>query len=174
MDVWGWASWRRVWKFYDVEIANNRTDDVLKAIEESNLSAYNKKVHRRFVKEVRNGLSTWDVQFSLLFMVKKMLSIVPRERLIANVGLASPQATHTGGYVYWNKRWSQTGRVVFPLCHPDAVVCDDNADKLHDRIFGAFFPRALTWLGCKVPILRDFLDSFGKRVESFLPILFRL
>ena len=108
-------------------------------------------MYKRFANDLENGLSTWDLQFSFVSLDKGWLNIVPAKRLVANVGLADTRATHTGGYIYWGNDWSRAGSLEFPLVHPSEVVCDDAADRLHERIFGAFFPRGLTWLGTKFP-----------------------
>ena len=110
MDVWGWASWRRVWKDYDVEMAQDG-DEVSSLVANAESTAYYRNFYMAIANAVRNGLSTWDVQFSLLFLKKGYLSIVPKVRLVANVGLADSRATHTGGYVYWAHEWAQTGVV---------------------------------------------------------------
>ena len=172
MDVWGWASWRRVWKDYDVDIAN-KVEDVSELIAKNSATAYYKKFYMAIARAVSTGLSTWDVQFSLLFMQKNYLSVVPKVRLVANVGLADLRATHTGGYVYWAREWARTG-VVDVCAHPAAVICDEAADRLRERIEGAILPRGLTWLGAKCPSLCGIISGIGGVFEKLLPFLFRL
>lgn len=172
MDVWGWASWRRVWKDYDIDICSN-TERALAIVASSDMTPYNKKVFRKFVFDVANGLSTWDVQLALLLMERKSLTIIPRERLTVNVGFSDDRATHTAGYVFWNTEWSTAGGVSFPLSHPLVVLRDEKADTLHDKLFGAIFPRALTFIGCKFPVCRKVIDSIYTIVKGFLLLLNR-
>ena len=94
--------------------------------------------------------------------------------LIANAGVADDRATHTGGYVYWGKDWSRAGSLPFPLVHPSVVSCDHRADVLREKIEGAIFPRALTFIGARLPCLRHFITLVGKCVEAAFPILFRV
>ena len=110
MDVWGWASWRRVWKGYDVDIADNPTI-VAAIVNNTRANTYYKRFYGAIANAVSNGLSTWDIQFYLLFLKKNYLSVVPRVRLVANVGLADRRATHTGGYVYWGREWAKAGQL---------------------------------------------------------------
>lgn len=171
MDVWGWASWRRVWNQYDVEVAG-REEEYLEAIDNSTATPYMRNVYRGFLSAVKGGLSTWDVQLSLLFISKHLLSIVPRERLVTNVGISDERATHTGGYIYWNDKWAKVGTIDFPLVHPVEVSCDNKADYIRERMEGATLPRGLTWIGSKCPHLSWLLTCTGRILESIAPFLF--
>jgi hypothetical protein len=172
MDVWGWASWRRVWKDYTVEIPD--VEEISKLIDGAKLTSYCKNFFRKLSNDVvTNGLSTWDVQFSLLFLKKDYFSVVPKERLTVNVGVSDSRATHTGGYIYWGREWSKASSMNFPICHPTNVVCDEKADYIRERMEGAVFPRGLTWLGVKFPFLCRWLSMFGRFIQKIMPFLFR-
>ena len=172
MDIWGWASWRRVWCEYDVEMSSfrNRLPEI---IENAEITPYYKKVLRAFVDAVNNGLSTWDVQFAVLSLAKNWLNIVPKTSLVANAGLADDRATHTGGWIYWGEKWSKAGSLIPPLTHPQEIVCDAPADRLRERMEGAIFPRGLTWLGAKLPSLCGILARIGAVAERIAPFLFK-
>lgn len=171
MDVWGWASWRRVWNQYDVEVAGHE-DEYMEAIDNSAATPYMRNVYRKFLCDVKSGLSTWDVQLSLLFLSRHMLSIVPKERLVTNSGIADKRATHTGGYVYWNDEWAKIGTLSFPLVHPAEVSCDKKADYIRERMEGAILPRGFTWLGAKCPHISRVLACMGRMIETVAPFLF--
>lgn len=172
LDIWGWASWRRVWQKYDVTMAKY-ADRAETLIERSKMLPYGKMFMRKGLAEVRAGLNTWDFQFALMFLAEGYFAIAPREKLVANAGLCDAAATHTGGYNYYAPRFAKAGHVGFPLVHPAAVVCDEWADRRREQMEGAIFPRGLTWLGCKVPCLCPLLSVIGRIVESALPIVFR-
>ena len=171
MDVWGWASWRRVWNQYDVEVAGHE-EEYMEAIGNSAATPYIRNIYTKFLVDVSNGLSTWDVQLSLLFLSRHMLSIVPRERLVTNAGIADKRATHTGGYVYWDDEWKKIGTLDFPLVHPTEVSCDKRADYIRDRMEGAILPRSFTWLGAKCSPISRALAYTGRVVETVAPFLF--
>ena len=172
MDVWGWASWRRVWRNYDLNIARHK-EFAKKIIHDSHMSTRYKKMFYGFVDDLSTGLDAWDIQFSIMLLLHGWWSIVPKTRLVANAGLADDRATHTGGYIYWGKDWSKAGTLEFPLIHPEAVVCDDAADRLREKIECAIFPRGLTWLGAKFPFLCGLMTFIGKVAEKISPFLFR-
>ena len=172
MDIWGWASWRRAWKEYDVEMASFK-DRLPEVIKHADITPYYKKVLRGFIAGLDNGLSTWDVQFAMLSLRKGWLNIVPRRRLVANVGITDNRATHTGGWIYWGDEWSKAEALDFPLVHPQKIACDKSADYIRERMDGALFPRGLTWLGAKFPSLCGILKSIGGTIRTIAPFLFK-
>ena len=172
LDIWGWASWRRVWRKYDVTMAKY-VDRAEALIDHSKMSPYGKMFMRKGLREVREGLNTWDFQFSLMFLAEGYLAVSPREKLVANAGVCDAAATHTGGYNYYAPRFAKARHMEFPFVHPDVVACDEWADRRREQMEGAIFPRGLTWLGCKFPALCPVLSMIGRVVESVLPIVFR-
>jgi len=173
MDVWGWASWRRVWNQYSVDFSALGREPS-ETIEMSDMTRYMKKVYHGYLRDLERGLSTWDVQMSILFLERGWLSVVPKVRLVANCGIAENRATHTGGYDYWGKDLCRTGSLCFPLVHPSEISRDRRADILREKIEGAIFPRALTFIGTKFHFLRKLLTLTGRCIERICPILFRI
>lgn len=174
LDIWGWASWRRTWAKYDVTMAPyiGHADEV---IESSGMTPYFKMFMHKGIQDVQAGrCNTWDFQFALAALSMKWLCVVPRQRLVANIGLTDVDATHTNGYNYYAGRFVMSGVIDSPIAHPTAVVCDEWADRRRERMEGAIFPRGLTWLGSKMPWLCPLLSAAGKIVERIAPILFRL
>lgn len=92
--IWGWASWKRVWKNYDVDFKEDQIER-LKIIKEK---AHNKE-EVRFWKfhfnNVANGqINTWDAQVTYMCFKKDYLNILPSGNLIQNIGFTE-NATHT-------------------------------------------------------------------------------
>jgi hypothetical protein len=170
MDIWGWASWRRAWKLYDVDM-KPYIADLDSIINSSSMIRYMKRVKHEGALRAMEKLSTWDFQFSIASLANHWLNIVPRERLVVNVGQFDQSAVHTGGYNYWAKDFETMGKIEFPLCHPKEVVCDDAADRRRERIEAASFPRALTWIGAKFPVLAEMLDCVGDALVARIPKL---
>lgn len=93
--VWGWASWRRAWKNYDVELKKYERVDAS--------SIFNKIFDNVIVTEkwesiyndlLEGKIDTWDYQLALTNMFSSGLSIIPNVNLIKNIGFGS-NATHT-------------------------------------------------------------------------------
>lgn len=92
-SVWGWASWRRAWKDYDVSLSSwpQRRNDVLTLTHNRKLARIQEKLFDR----VHAGeIDTWDYQVSYMLWSTSRLVVVPRLNLVENVGFG-PDATHT-------------------------------------------------------------------------------
>ncbi len=122
--IWGWASWRRVWKNYDVNFkywelakqnANLRDSLFLNKREAIYFTS--------FINDTltgKNGLNTWDVQYLFMLRVHNQLSICPKVNLVTNIGLNDPNATHTTSKS--NKNYVESEAICLPLQHPEYIL----------------------------------------------------
>ncbi len=93
--IWGWATWRRAWEKYDLnmeEWPRYKKEGALKVF-------YSQRFMQRFVSDMFDDAqtgrcTTWDVQWFYTCLFNNALSITPRVNLISNVGLVG---THTSG-----------------------------------------------------------------------------
>lgn len=128
MSIWGWATWRRAWRTYDVEIKiwpKLKCDKFLKSKTIS-------RTEQRYWSNVFDGvyegqIDTWDYQWVLCNWIQNRLSIVPAVNLISNIGFRS-DATHTGNASIYSKM--KTGDLSFPLVHPDYMYPNSLADTV--------------------------------------------
>ena len=93
--VWGWASWRRVWNDYDVELSkyqNIDSEKIFKSIFENDIIV--EKWQSIYLELLENKIDTWDYQHTLSNIFNNGLSIIPNVNLIKNIGFG-PLATHT-------------------------------------------------------------------------------
>jgi hypothetical protein len=94
---WGWASWRRVWKDYDVEMKLWGKDRKTKLIKEFANNKFLVEKYWYFLFDLfyfKVDEGSWDAQFSYLLFKNKMLSIVPSKNLIENIGYNSNFSVH--------------------------------------------------------------------------------
>jgi hypothetical protein len=128
--IWGWASWRRAWALYD------RTASVWPEFFRSGafeaVTEPAERVHwqRAFDNVQRRGLDAWDYQLALTCWSQSMLSIVPNQNLISNIGFG-PDATHTHSAGPTSNM--PTAALSFPLVHPRLVVPNSQADAFVAR-----------------------------------------
>lgn len=127
VHIWGWASWRRTWRQYDVAMKlwpEVRDTDLLLDVAGSRRSA---EGWRARFDAVHNGsLDTWDYQLTFTCWMQHMLCIIPNVNLVSNVGFG-PTATHTlddGPLANVPVR-----PMSFPLRHPPYVIRDLVADR---------------------------------------------
>ncbi|HEX3356795.1 MAG TPA: hypothetical protein VHS31_07485 [Tepidisphaeraceae bacterium] len=131
--IWGWASWRRAWKFYDPDMKvwpQVRDGGWLKDIfREPVLVDY----WRRMMQHTFDGnIDTWDYQWIFTLWVNSGLAVIPNNNMISNIGFG-PDAAHTRGYVpYAEKPLQETP---FPLKHPSFVIRDSWAEKVTEQGF---------------------------------------
>ncbi len=94
---WGWATWRRAWKYYDIEMKtwyeenkqeqiNFICEDAYEQIEWTNL----------FNKTFNNLNNSWAYRWTYTCWMQNGLSIIPNTNLVSNIGFDA-NATHTIG-----------------------------------------------------------------------------
>lgn len=129
--IWGWASWRRAWKSYDVSMKlwpQFRDDKCL-----DNLFA-NKTIktywHTAFEATHSGEIDTWDYQWVFASWANNMISIMPNVNLISNIGFGA-NATHTQGSSIYADMSVQP--ISFPLVHPNLILPHMVADDFTSR-----------------------------------------
>ena len=136
--LWGWATWRRAWHYYDVDMtlwpeikAQNRLKDIL---EDSNAVKYWLDKFQMIYDGRERQADTWDYQWTFACWLQSGLTILPNVNLVSNIGF-SPDATHT------LNKWSRAanlpvGAINFPLKHPPYMVRNAQADAFtHNVLF---------------------------------------
>ncbi|MGP1383594.1 MAG: glycosyltransferase family 2 protein [Thainema sp.] len=125
---WGWATWKRAWKHYDVNMhlwPEVRDDKWLENI----LDNSKEERHRRkiFQKVYDNQLDSWAYGWELACWLQNGLTVLPQNNLVSNIGF-SIQGTHTK-FAKSDFSNMQTSHMKFPLLHPPFVIRNAEADK---------------------------------------------
>lgn len=86
--IWGWATWRRAWSLYDINMREWPKFSMKKYI----YKIYsNKKIsillENMFKETYKGNINTWDIQWLFTCIVNNGLSICPKYNLISNVGI---------------------------------------------------------------------------------------
>ena len=130
--IWGWGTWRRVWKSFDVD--KSYSEDCIRTIF-SVLKLKNHQINSILnnYKKIRNGLiDTWDMQFGIYILENNYLCIYPKNNLIKNIGF-DHFATNTHGddtsvgvnHIYSKQfennviLWEESDRLRFNIEMPD-------------------------------------------------------
>jgi len=92
---WGWASWRRAWQHYRVDIpfwpAWKNTSDWRKKLPDP----IERKIWADLLDRVQGGeIDTWDYQWTATAWYHGGLTATPQVNLVTNIGFG-PDATHT-------------------------------------------------------------------------------
>lgn len=102
-SIWGWATWRRAWALYDINMSDWETLSAQKQI----AYLYSKRYLVRYFTKIfdvayRNQVDTWDIQWFFCCLFNNGLSIVPRVNLITNIGVAGTHTIGTKGHPHFN------------------------------------------------------------------------
>lgn len=143
--IWGWATWRRAWKSYDVRASiwpRFRDEGYLERL----LIPAERPTWCRHLDGVYSGqIDTWDYQWTLTCWANSMLTILPQENLISNIGFGM-NATHTKT----PSRYASmaTSSIQWPLLHPSIVAANALADArtAADQYSGTWLRRLLARL----------------------------
>ncbi|MDR2475464.1 MAG: hypothetical protein LBD45_06370, partial [Bacteroidales bacterium] len=130
--IWGWASWKRVWKNYDVNFSywneamqnRNKRKSLFKNLREEIYFS-------SFIADTLQGdkgINTWDVQYLYMLRVQNQLAIYPAVNLVTNIGLHSDNATHTVSRKAL-KSYILPESISFPLKHPRYILSDAKIDS---------------------------------------------
>lgn len=143
LSCWGWATWRRAWKYHDMTCRSwptfgqgNRLCEILR--DQTLMNYYARFFDLAFRK--KGDVDFWDYQWLFACWNQGGLSVAPNRTLITNIGWG-PDATHTFGEA--DKRANiPLGEMVFPLKHPPAVARDKFADrKFIEEVLLPYLPR---------------------------------
>jgi hypothetical protein len=94
--IWGWASWRRAWKYYDPDMKSwtefKQQNLLSQLFENPDEVMY---WHKVFERTASGDIDTWDFQWQYTCWVQNGLSILPNVNLTSNLGYDRTDATHT-------------------------------------------------------------------------------
>lgn len=124
--VWGWASWRRAWNDYDVELHKYKEENAEEAFKNIFSNAIVAESWRKIFNELLNNkIDTWDYQWSITNFFNNGLSIIPNVNLISNIGFGV-NATHTNDVndVVSNLKTE----MLLEITHPLVIVPNKTAD----------------------------------------------
>ncbi|MDM8542634.1 hypothetical protein QUF90_16285 [Desulfococcaceae bacterium HSG9] len=137
--TWGWASWRRAWKYYDYEM---KTWPEFKKSEMLGMVCDDPYEQRFFTRlfdamyENPDRENTWDHQWKYVCWSQSGLSIEPSVNLVANLGLGRCDATHTTDENPLLEQLSET-KDIWEIKHPPFVVRHRAADAyIFDYVAG--------------------------------------
>lgn len=165
--IWGWASWRRAWKHYDVAMKdwpNWRDQGGLSEISNGN-ARFERYWRMTFDKAFAGKIDTWDYQWTFTCWRYGMLSTLPAFNQTNNLGFCA-EATHTTASAPKYVTESTPCALDFPLKHPPDVEAVDRRDRLIDRhVFGLTLANDLL-LGIRnIPILGPTLSRIRHAIE---------
>lgn len=125
--IWGWASWRRAWEHYDVNLSDIDYFISQDGFQKS-LGNYlgDLKQHMIYNSVIRDNVDTWAMQWGYARHKNNALTCIPSFSLIKNIGFGE-NATHTFGD---NLDGVVDHEIIFPLRENHFIVSDESYDEL--------------------------------------------
>ncbi|MGB3721660.1 MAG: hypothetical protein WA979_02430 [Pacificimonas sp.] len=144
MHIWGWASWRRAWKNYDLSMSDWGSEAAVAAI--SQALGHRKKSVRFWIDifdQAKAGkIDTWDYQWVYSAWRHGMTALTPSRNMIRNLGFGD-DATHTTGPAPRQVQKLKLNSPTFPIRHPVSLSVNEKRERrVESDAFGiSRFPR---------------------------------
>lgn len=139
--IWGWATWRRAWNYYDVEMKSwlqMQSSGLLNSVCDDPLEA---AFWTRIFDAVANNLiDTWDYQWICACWTQKALAIIPEVNLVSNIGFGEG-ATHT--HIADSPMANLPFTDLWEIDHPKFIVRNQTPDRYYfNHVLGGEAMRA--------------------------------
>ena len=126
---WGWATWRRAWKFHDFDMKRYREIADKKYLEGYYNSIYESDYFEYVFAKVHNGdrRNIWDYQWQFACLINSGLVVVPVSNLVVNIGLGvlATNTLHRDGIGHH----LELEELYWPLRHPEYVMVNRWEEK---------------------------------------------
>lgn len=167
--VWGWASWRRAWKHYDVNIAQWPKTKL-----QVGQPPYRptQKLHRAYWNLVfdltyKQQIATcWDHQWTYTHWVQDALCVTPSRNLVQNIGFGT-EATHTSvtepAYI---QQLSVATQFQMDEAAPRIVNNSDYYQAMSRVVLGISVPTLIRLSLRKFPALFSVLKNLSNKVRA--------
>ena len=127
---WGWASWRRAWQHYDIEMklwSTIREGNWLKDILGDEQAV---KYWQAIFQSTYDGvINSWAYRWTFACWIQSGLTILPNVNLVSNIGF-SLESTHTKRLNKFANKFANMPleAIKFPIQHPQFLIRDIKAD----------------------------------------------
>lgn len=129
--IWGWATWRRAWQTYDVEMKDFNEIEcnkmLVRIFEQQNVRGYWSNIFNKVNEKL---FDTWDYQWTYRVWKENGLAIVPQKNLVSNIGFFE-SALHTSDKNSWLSNLETSALEV--LKYPSRKKVQRTADNYTSR-----------------------------------------
>lgn len=157
-NIWGWATWSRTWQeFRKSQAVSDLSESEIQKILQS-IGGRSQRSSFGKLLRLSSGLDSWAIQFVTFSYLNGLMSAVPSQNLVTNVGFGA-DSTHTK-FESWADE-IPLGNLRFPLRHPEEISPNHRQMKREARI------KSLNWI--RYPLIHP-LDA-AKRIFRYLRTL---
>jgi len=131
--IWGWATWRRAWKFHDYKMPLFAEVDKKRYLSPGYSSIYERDLFQYVFGKMYTGddpvtsrRNIWDYQWQFACRIHSGLVIVPGVNLVGNIGFGEG-ATNVFGQSLGQGLKNE--EIDLPLVHPEFIMVDKRREK---------------------------------------------
>jgi hypothetical protein len=120
--IWGWATWKRAWDLYDIEMKNwpeQQTKNRIKA--GLGTTEWYNSYYGMFESSYNGSLNTWDIQWFYSILINDGMAINPCVNLVKNIGSGNGTHMQSADDAIAGLPLNS---VAFPLKHPKKMILD--------------------------------------------------
>ena len=135
-QIWGWATWERAWQLCDHEMkewpALHRADWLKNICGSASAENFWRRHFDDSYAIKPDGLNTWDIPWVFSCWRHDLITIVPRNNVVTNIGVGA-DAAHTKSST--RGAGLRTTPILFPLRHPTEKIVNSAADRYIQQNF---------------------------------------
>ncbi len=131
-QLWGWATWRRAWAKYDLDMTHWPEIRDRKLFDQY----FPKMIERYYWKSIfqyvyEGNVDSWGYRWVYSIWANSGLSIAPARNLVRNIGFGA-DATHTKSHNAYSSAGAE--ELDLPLTHPATLLASSDKDQLEARL----------------------------------------
>ena len=126
--IWGFGTWRRMWKKYDVNMKSWEETNKKKLLKKHCFSYRERRNTKKMFDLHCNNPDPWasDYQWTFTLLKNNSLSITPYSNMSLNIGFNRDDSTHTIGENPFERKLDEC---YLPLRHPTTIERHINLDR---------------------------------------------
>ncbi len=161
-DIWGWATWRRAWKHFSLDMPN-----YLEFKKGSNLQNYGLKPEitkwlQSYLDDTYfNDSRIWSIQWTYAMIVNNGLSINPSSNLVENIGFTKDGTGANSSFNSFNLYNNFKIQSMGNISHPPFILPSSCLESLRFNIIKKTDPRLfliniiIKWVVNKLRLLKS-------------------
>jgi hypothetical protein len=124
--IWGWATWKRAWKKYKVDL----TKEEIAKIKNFKINFIEKYQLKKVIKYHKEKNATWDHQWQFALSHFNRLCIIPKINLVKNIGFEG-EYTNTKPNKFDKRYFSREAlEMQFPMKETKVIIRNKQFDRI--------------------------------------------
>lgn len=137
-ECWGWATWRRAWAKYDLEMTHWPEIRDRKLFDQYFPTTLERYYWESTFQHVYDGkINSWGYRWVYSVWANSGLSIAPARNLVRNIGFGADATNTKWDSVYTAAASQRAEELDLPLTHPAILLASSDKDEIEASIRAA-------------------------------------